>query len=178
MHPRSIVHLNNTYDLTHIPHSQTHSFTWIGQNKENYTFNVEVTYTSHFYSEELKSAAPTGAYTFKDRGQDRIFCPIRHAHSLLVPGFVNKLLSTPTTRVMKTTWHRNWLYYQLTMTPPLQPGQRYYVFFSLKQKLRDRTSSDPHWLSMVVESAYAKNHRVGTETRKPFGWLAEHLVQK
>src|SRR3954471_18614968 len=61
------------------------------------------------------------------------------------------------------------------LTSPRVPGQLH-IFFNLRQKPRDRDSNDPHWLSMFIESAYARNQRVGTTRRQPFGRLAEEIV--
>src|SRR3954468_6620058 len=40
----------------------------------------------------------------------------------------------------------NWLFYQMEMVPPLQSGQRYYVFFNLRQRPSDHDSIEPYWL--------------------------------
>ena len=178
MHPNSITHINTFYDLSHIPHSQTYQFSWTNQNGHELDFKVEVTYSRHCYSEALKpsDAILSGSYTFTDKGEKRIFCPVRHAHSLILTGLIRDLFNKPTSQIMEPKEKPNWLFYQMEMVPPLQSGQRYYIFFNLRQKPRDRDSNDPHWLSMFIESAYAKNERVGTTRRQPFGRLAEEIV--
>lgn len=179
MHPASIQHLNVSYDLSHIPHSRTHKFSWSCRNNQTILFNVEVTYSTHCYSEEVKAdtVLPAGSHTFPDRGgKRRVFCPIRYSHSLLLPGLVGKLFEKPTSQVMRTKEKPNWLFYELKMVPPLQSGQRYCVFFNLRQKPSDRNETSPFWLSMFIESAYARSQMVGTTQRLPFGRLAEDCL--
>jgi hypothetical protein len=178
MHPSSIKHVNTFYDLSHIPRSHASQFSWTGQNGQKLDFKVEVTYSRHCYSEQLKlgDAVPSGSYTFTDKGEKRIFCPLRHAHSLILPDLIGGLFNKPASQIMKPKEKPNWLFYQMEMVPPLQSGQRYYVFFNLRQRPSDRDSIEPCWLSMFIESAYARNQRVGTTKRQPFGRLAEEIV--
>lgn len=140
-------------------------------------FNVDLTYSKHCYSEELKGDKPEGAYVFMDRDQERIFCPNRHAYSLSLPGLVNEFFAKPTTSVQKVKWKSNWVYYRLSMTPPLKSGHRYYVFFNIKQKLIDRDTADPYFMSMYIESAYARDEPVGVEKRLTFGQVAEETIK-
>jgi hypothetical protein len=178
MHPKSITHTNTSYDLSHIPHSQAYQFSWIGQNGKKLNYKVEVTYSTHCYSEEHKQgdAINSGSYIFTDKRTKRIFCPIRHAHSLILPGLVKDLFNKPASLILKPKEKPNWLFYNMDMVPPLRGGQRYYIFFNLRQKVSDRDSTDPYWLSMFIESAYARNQPVGTAEKRPFGRLAEEIV--
>jgi hypothetical protein len=96
--------------------AQAYQFSWTGQNGKKLNYKIEVTYSTHCYSEKME------------------------------------------------------------MVPPLGSGQKYYIFFNLRQKASDRGSTDPYWLSMFIESAYAKNQPVGTAESRPFGRLAEEIV--
>jgi hypothetical protein len=89
---------------------------------------------------------------------------------------VKDLFNKPASLILKPKEKPNWLFYNMDMVPPLRGGQRYYIFFNLRQKVSDRDSTDPYWLSMFIESAYARNQPVGTAEKRPFGRLAEEIV--
>ena len=95
---------------------------------------------------------------------------------MILPDLVRDLFDKPASRIFKPKEKPNWLFYKMEMVPPLRSGQRYYIFFNLRQKASDRDSTDPYWLSMFIESAYAKNQPVGTAESRPFGRLAEEIV--
>ncbi|GEO43325.1 hypothetical protein SAE02_74730 [Skermanella aerolata] len=58
----------------------------------------------------------------------------------------------------------------------MRSGQRYCVFFNLRRRPEDEARVDPYWLSLFIESAYARDEKVGMSRRMPFGRLAEEIV--
>ena len=77
---------------------------------------------------------------------------------------------------MRTDRNPNWFFFRLEMVPAMRSGQRYCVFFNLRRRPEDEARVDPYWLSLFIESAYARDEKVGMSRRMPFGRLAEEIV--
>ena len=107
-------------------------------------------FSNHCYSEAFDSGShdPNGAVIMDGRKR-RVFSPLRHRLSLLLPGLV-KGLSAPGIRVHETMARRNWMY-AVTVDIP-EAGTRYQIFFDLRRAPAERRQSQD--LEMMVESAY------------------------
>ncbi len=114
-----------------------------------------------------------------DGNAQRLFCPVRHAHSLLLPAIIDGLFTKPTTTVALTR-EQNWSIYRLDMTPALEPKQKYFVFFRVRRS-DFPTQVEEIPLDLYVESAYARSDRVEGGVvilqRPPFGKVAERIAQ-
>ena len=173
-HPPSIPHLGQNYSLAHLA-SHFDQFDWLDREKISHRYRVKVRYSAHCYSEELDLPLPAGSYQVPDK-RVRIFCPIRHAHSLRLPALISGLFRKPSTSIAMTREH-NWTIYALNSNPPLAPGQRYSVFFRIKKRPPIGFES-AHPLEIFVESAYAREERVHIRENSPFGKIAERVSRK
>jgi hypothetical protein len=164
--PAAIRHLGVDYAVDHlVPHREV--FRWI-DNGQVLQFSVHIRYSPHCYSQGLEGDAPAESYVFSDPGGRRMFAPHRHAHSLLVPGMIRGLVAKPTSRV-SLTFENNWSIYALSMTPPLQTGELFYVFFRIRRSDPSELANGDKAVELYVESAYARSRLVSLREHKPFG---------
>lgn len=163
-----IEHCGTEYPLVHLKQSFG-IVRWNCQDGTNSKFSVRVNYAPHCYSDASLPRSP-GSFVFVDRGEERVFCPDRHAWSYSVPAMVANMLHTPTVKV-GLTGEGNWSQYCLYMNPPLPNGKLYYVFFRLyRTNAKVRGTAIP--IDMHIESAYARK-AVGTVRQAPFGRALE-----
>ena len=70
------------YDLTHLD-----SFDMVVSHDQRVSYKVRVTFGAHTFTRKLLDT-DTPDFHFRDGGQIRCFCPIRHSYSAHLPGFV------------------------------------------------------------------------------------------
>ena len=172
IHPNSITHLGVSYQLTHLK-QKIIPFTWICKDKEKRQFSVRVRFSDHCYSEALAEAPPDGAYCTVGPGGRRMLNLDRHAMSQFLPGLMVGILMKPGTALAQTA-HKNWSTYFVSLPTPMKPGEKYYVFLSLRPNVSP-TGVSSGWLDMFVESAYPRSDAVKTFARKPFGRIVEEM---
>lgn len=165
----AIRHLGVEYTVHHLAPHQA-SFEWTDAN-ETHRLSVRVRYSPHCYSEGTERDTPAGSFFFSDAGGARVFSPSRHAHSLLVPGLIGKLIARPTSRV-GLTYEKNWSLYALKMTPPLGPGELFYTFFRLRRAEPAELEDGVKRIELYVESAYSRLNRVPLRESRTFGSAA------
>lgn len=167
-HPQKITHLGTDYDLSHLFQS-TISFGWAHLNKLM-KLAVRVRYSNHCYSlEHIGQPEPDGSCVVTDNsGRSRVFCPIRHGHSICLPDLFREMSEKPTNQVALTA-EDNWSIFRVQVASPMLPGEKYWIFFRVKQNsvLGDGT----HLVDAYVESAYPRATGVQTFRRLPFGRL-------
>jgi len=170
-HPPKAMHLNVEYNLSHL-FQHFGQFEWHDDRGEAMAFSVRVRYSDHCYSDKL--AFVPGCFRV---GRDRVFCPIRHAHSLNLPTLMGTLFNRPTTTVSFTAKERNWSVFWLEIRPPLDPGHKYFAFFHVERSTPPRGRDGRHHLDLVVESAYQRSGSVEVWHRFPFGKVAERTAR-
>ncbi|MES0197014.1 hypothetical protein [Mesorhizobium sp. M0011] len=172
-HPALISHLLVDYPLKHL-WQRDDSFDWRTANGKAIGVDIVTTYSDHCYTD---SGLPhvEGCYSIGTAEKRRVFCPDRHARSTQLPMMINALASKPAATV-SLTHRRNWMSFQLKTNPALVAGQRYYMFFNLASG--GISASGRHVVRLHVESAYAKDVRIGVRRNAPFGRLVEETVFK
>ena len=177
-HPPSITHLDTAYSLGHLV-EQTHEFVWT--NKEHgtrLTFAALIQYSTHCYSIGAAGAIPDGSHTLDDeRGEKRIFCPIRHAQSLKLPAMIKGFIDKPTMPVELVPPHHNWSFFRTDADLKLDGQQNYRVFFRLYVPEYQKDRDDPHPVRFFVLTAFQKEIRAHIKHRLPFGTVAERTVR-
>lgn len=167
MHPSKINHLAVDYDLSHL-RQKTTSFAWTNGN-DQLKLAVRVRFSNHCYSlEHYGAEEPAGSHLIIDGERSRLFCPIRHKHSLLLPTLFKEMCEKPTISVALTA-ENNWSIYRMQMPSPMFAGEKYWVFFRVRPLTvqPDGTKS----VDVYVESAYPRANRVVVFRRLPFGKL-------
>jgi hypothetical protein len=176
LHPESLVHFGTDYALKHLVPSY-HSFGWTAEDGSHMAFEARVRYSNHCFSEEIGQGVPqTGACALADGNKIRVFCPVRHGHSMTLPEIMTGLFAKVTTPVC-LTHENNWTVFRLQMTPALDKGEKYFVFFKVRQANPGvLTPGQPHRLDIYVQSAYGRAAPVETFRRYPFGRVAERVA--
>jgi hypothetical protein len=176
-HLQAITHLNQPYELGHLA-QHFGRFSWISEDRIELSFSVRVRYSTHCYSEDLKEPCPAGGCVITDEsGRDRLFCPIRHAHSISLPDVIGGLFTKPGTSVKLTYERDNWSIFRLQMTPPLAAGHKYFAFFRVKPEDPTQDGDGAYRLDLYVESAYQRAQPVAVRSSFPFGKVAERVAR-
>ncbi|MHC6156590.1 hypothetical protein ACVSQB_33040 [Bradyrhizobium elkanii] len=172
-HPSKITHLGIDYDLNHLA-QRTVSFDWTHLNKQM-KLAVRVRYSNHCYSlEHYGQKEPEGSCFVTDNSnRSRLFCPTRHGHSLCLPDLFRQISEKPTHPVALTA-EDNWSIFRLQLVPPMQAGEKYWVFFRVK--LNSVLSDGSRLIDLYVESAYPRTTDVVTFRRLPFGRLIAEIA--
>jgi hypothetical protein len=167
MHPQKVTHLGVDYDLGHLRQTIT-VFGWT-HAKEKMQLSVRVRYSDHCYSREhYGQKEPEGSYIITTGKWPRLFCPIRHDHSLCLPSLFGDIFKKPTEQV-RLTAEDNWSIFRLQMPSPMQPGERYSIFF--RAKPHSVAADGTYYVDVYIESAYPRDKPVVTSRRLPFGTL-------
>jgi len=163
VHTAAITHCGKAYDFGHL-RPWRGSFTWTGEDGVQLQYAVSVRYTSHCYSYEDKGQSePDGAFKFLDRNRKkRVFCLTRHGHSLALPEIFSALVAKPQTTI-QLTHEDNWTVFRLQLPSKLEPTEKYWVFFRIKEDHK------PNSVAVFVESAYPRTTGVSIRSRSPFG---------
>jgi hypothetical protein len=168
---RLISHCGASFDIGHLE-QHTETFSWIGAAGQ-FSCSVKIRYSSHCWSFEHDGTPQAiGSYIFRDRNQDRVFCPVRFSHSLELPAIFRDLCAKPTHPIWLTP-EDNWTIYRLAMASPLLPNEQFWIFFRLK--LIEGDAGKPSEVSLYVESAYPRLGRPITLSRSMFGRVVENL---
>ena len=116
----------------------------------------------------VRPTAASGTVVIDNSGASRLFCPIRHEHSLSLPDLFREMCEKATHPVAATA-EANWSIFRVQIASPMIKGEKYWVFFRVKpnSKLPDGT----HLVDVYVESAYPRATPVVTFRRLPFGRL-------
>ena len=173
MHLDSIRHRDHVYDASHL-NQVIKQFDWRDCDKQNMSFSVRVRYSNHCYSKTCERPSDEDFVV----SQNRIFCPHRHSLSQVLPAVIGGIIEKPTTSIGVTYESKNHHVYRIAPTVPLEPGERYAIFFSLKASNADDPSRAVRMLDLFVESAYPRTNRVDIDRNLPFGKLAEQLLKK
>lgn len=110
---------------------------------------VHIRFTTHCFTEGYDSGKHLPEDMMPDEGnRPRVFCPIRYALSLQLPGMLHGL-NTNTAKVRQTAAGRNW-----THSAVIQgQGAAYHLFFEVRRTPRDKRHLQD--LNLTVESAYS-----------------------
>ncbi|MHC2361777.1 hypothetical protein [Rhizobium leguminosarum] len=170
-HPEFITHHSSSYSLKHL-WKRDDVVAWRRTNGAEVNFQVRTTFADHCYTDEQLPIVD-GCYTVPGKTRARVFCTDRYARSLQLPVMISGLMQRPGKSVAFTQ-AKNWMTMALSMTPPLAVGDRYYIFFHV----RDRGTTDDGNASVTVhvESAYAKQLRIDVKRNAPFGRVLEEFV--
>jgi hypothetical protein len=167
LHLKKITHLGVDYDLGHLIQTTT-SFGWTHLNKQM-KLSVRIRFSDHCYSlEHYGQEEPEGSHFISSKGGSRLFCPIRHEHSLCLPNLFLDLCEKPTHPVALTS-EDNWTIFRLQMPSPMFEGETYWVFFRVKPNAVRPDGT--HLIDVYVESAYPRTAPVVVFRRLPFGRL-------
>lgn len=129
---------------------------------------VRVRYSNHCYSlEHYGQQEPEGSHFVTDGARSRLFCPIRHEHSLSLPGLFKEMCEKPTNPVALTA-EANWSIYRMQIASPMFEGEKYWIFFRVKPLTVQRGTKI---IDLYVESAYPRATPVVVFRRLPFGKL-------
>lgn len=165
-HPSTILHYGLAYDLIHLREHFLPT-TW-REGAADRSFMLRVRYADHCYSDGDLPQLPGCAIIKDQHAKDRAFCPLRHAHSLALPGIIAGLAAKPSTFVGFTI-ERNWQVFRLLMKPDPNAGLRYCLFFMARRSILQPVSGAPVNVDLDIRSAYVKTNQVKVLRNLPFG---------
>lgn len=182
MLPSAITHHKNEFCLKHLQ-QKIFRFSWRDKSKQNFDFSTRLRFSDHCYSETLEGPAPKGAYTIIRPDDPRIFDERRYNLSFDARDLAYGLLQKPGTFVFEVDdihnpQRRNWTMFSLQTREPLETGERYSVFFSLRRTKGFVSPDGAVGLDMFIQSAYPKSRPTKTAEHLPFGRIAERMAKK
>lgn len=120
---------------------------------------VRVSFHSHVYSQTYDGAATVEAVFPDEAGKRRVFCPVRYASCLLLPGLCeNFILNNGLTFESKDRNARNHL---AVCDDPSTNGYKYHIYFELLP-----SSSRGIDVEFVVKSAFDKEYVAAHHRRR------------
>src|SRR5258708_4483104 len=103
------------------------AFGWRHLNKQM-QLSVRIRFSNHCYSlEHYGDEEPEGSHFIVNSGQRRLFCPIRHEHSLCLPNLFREMCEKPTHTVALTA-EDNWSIFRAQIPSPMFAGEKYWIF--------------------------------------------------
>jgi hypothetical protein len=159
-------HGGKVYDLSHL-YPCTLEYNRPGEgNKQAEVYKVEVTYTLHCFSRELKPDETCGDdLMYTDGYERRVFDFRRFELSKLLPGIIQTLPD-------RKPYHNNNRRNYFTVEVVVENGStvEYDIFFKVKKKAKSR-------LEMIVETAFVRDP--GYDSTRPNGkpirfWIILH----
>lgn len=162
-----IKHCDVDFDISHLD-QHIENCTWTSARGKTFTCLVKIRYSSHCYSFEDKGEAqPEGSHLFDDaQRRPRVFCPMRHTHSLELRAMMQGLCAKPTETIFLTP-EANWTIYRLSMPSKLLQGETFWIFFRLKKEAE--ANGLPTEVDLYVESAYPRRDRPVFKRKSMFG---------